>query len=229
MECHPARHITVDCPGCQLRVSATVVANREGGFDEHGTPDYRVSIATCPECTNPIVTRECGNYDYQRNDLDWILPVRLWPEPERTVDRAVPAIVQVSLDEAVRCHRAGAHIACAVMCGRALEGVCVHYEIKDKLGKGLQELHTKNLIDKRLLEWGEELRRVRNAAAHASEEQIDKEDATDLLHFVRAICDYIFVLTARFEAFKTRRAAATQTGTPTIEIGLSPNDPKVAE
>ncbi len=106
------------------------------------------------------------------------------------------------------------------MCGRALEGICVHAGIKTVLAKGLQELHAKGYIDKRLLEWGDALRAVRNLAAHATGEKISKEDSTDLLHFVTAICDYIYVLTARFEAFKLRRAEATGNGKePTPEGG----------
>jgi hypothetical protein len=94
------------------------------------------------------------------------------------------------------------------MCGRALEGVCVHFGLKTMLAKGLHELRTKGLIDDRLFQWGEQLRKHRNTAAHATGDKISREDATDLLDFVAAICDYIFVLTARFDAFMARKKVA---------------------
>lgn len=230
MKVPAGRHVTIDCPQCQVRVRATVVADHTVDvfdFDQF-LPDHRVSIASCPECKNAILTHEeCIGYQPYGDQAEWGRLHRLWPEPTRAVDGAVPAIVQVSLDEADRCHRAGAHTACAVMCGRALEGVCAHFGIKAMLAKALPELHAKGHIDQRLLQWGQELRLIRNAAAHASEEKVSKEDSTDLLHFLLAICDYIFVLTARFESFQKRRASTAKAAPPS---GESPaGERKVAE
>lgn len=119
--------------------------------------------------------------DYDEREVHYTLPVRVWPQPERPTHAAVPAIVQVSLSEAHRCFQAGAHTACAVMCGRALEGVCMHYKTPgNMLGKGLADLRERAIIDERLFSWGEELRKHRNMAAHASEEAISKADASDL-------------------------------------------------
>ncbi len=53
------------------------------------------------------------------------------------------------------------------MVGRALEGICVHQKTKAKtLAPGLKELLNKEIIDKRLFTWGEELRKLRNLGAH---------------------------------------------------------------
>jgi hypothetical protein len=38
------------------------------------------------------------------------------------------------------------------------------------LGQGLEELHAGEIIDKRLFEWGRELQKNRNLAAHATEQ-----------------------------------------------------------
>lgn len=91
------------------------------------------------------------------------------------------------------------------MCGRALEGVCIHFGIKSMLAKGLAELRDRKLIDERLFDWGEQLRKHRNLAAHASKERITREDANDLFEFVTAICEYIFVLSSRFQEFMARK------------------------
>src|SRR2546428_152743 len=97
----------------------------------------------------------------------------------------IPDIVRVSLEEAQRCHAAAANTACAVMCGRALEGVCIHFGTKDRhLAKALPELRDRKLIDERLFNWGDELRKHRNVAAHATEDRISRDDATDLLEFL---------------------------------------------
>lgn len=211
--------VGVDCPRCEARVKAEVVRTEVVRDSDTEIPDYRISLARCPGCHEPLVTREeCVGIAEWDGDLDkYGSASRLWPDPVRDAHRAIPPIVQVSLDEAYRCHRAGAHTACAVMCGRALEGVCVHFGLKTMLAKGLSELRAKGLIDDRLFNWGEQLRKHRNAAAHATEEKISREDAIDLLEFVSAICDYIFVLTARFDAFMARKAGPKELAIPAVD------------
>lgn len=95
------------------------------------------------------------------------------------------------------------------MCGRAIEGICKHHNAKTKtLAAGLKDLKDKEIIDGRLFEWGEALRTAQNLDAHASTEKVSKEDAQDLLDFSTAICEYVFVLNAKFERFKARKNGA---------------------
>jgi hypothetical protein len=68
------------------------------------------------------------------------------------------------------------------------------------------------------LKWGEQLRKHRNTAAHATGEKISREDSTDLLEFVAAICDYIFVLTARFDAFMARKNEVVTTSLTAVAV-----------
>lgn len=201
--------INVDCPFCEVRMAAPVQAAVVEHIEGANSPiDCRIALTKCLECGSALVVRQ-HQRDVDYDHWEWSVAVRVWPEPARSSHATIPPIVQVSLDEADRCHRAGAHTACAVMCGRALEGVCVDKGVKSTLlAKGLKELRDSGLIDQRLFEWGDALREVRNLAAHATGEKIGKADSTDLLQFVTAICDYIYVLTARFDAFKERRQLA---------------------
>lgn len=50
---------------------------------------------------------------------------------------------------------------------------------------------------------------VENIGAHATGEKVSQQDARDLLDFTNAICDYIFVLTEKFQAFMKRRTSST--------------------
>ena len=72
---------------------------------------------------------------------------------------------------------------------------------------GLKELLDREVIDKRLFRWSEELRLHRNLAAHATDEQFSHDDAEDLFAFATAICDYIFVLKDKFDSFMERKEA----------------------
>jgi hypothetical protein len=140
---------------------------------------------------------------------DWSPLNRLWPEQEGHVDWDIPPIARNSLIEARLCYKAKAYAASVVMSGRTLEGVCKYHATKNEnLALGLKELKEKGIIDDRLFKWGEELRKHRNIGAHATDEKISKEDARDLLDFVNAICEYVFVLTEKFNKFMGRKSKA---------------------
>jgi hypothetical protein len=64
-------------------------------------------------------------------------------------------------------------------------------------------------IDGRLWEWAQTQRNVRNSAAHFDSNAITKQDAEDSIAFSEALLDYLYVLTARFEALKDRRVKRT--------------------
>jgi hypothetical protein len=96
------------------------------------------------------------------------------------------------------------------MCGRALEGMCLEFKLSKKvLAGGLKELLDKGIIDKKIFSWGDELRKHRNIGAHATDQKNTKDDARDVLDFAIAICDYVFVLTFKFEEFMKRQAKTT--------------------
>jgi hypothetical protein len=89
-----------------------------------------------------------------------------------------------------------------------LEGICRHFKTKNQyLGGGIKELHEMGIIDKRIFQWSEELHKHRNIAAHATDEQITKDDAIDLQDFAIAISEYIFVLAEKFNNFIERKKA----------------------
>lgn len=195
----------VECPHCESKVDGISKGEYEYVPDELGEP-IRIVLLKCPVCHEALLGYQEW-YQIDANKGDWSQPVRrLWPEPDSSIAMIVPEIVGVSLEEAQRCYRARAYSACAVMCGRALEGVCNKYDTKNKmLAGGLRELLDKKVIDERLYKWGEELRKHRNIGAHATKETISKEDAHDLLEFVNAISEYVFVLDAKFQKFMERQ------------------------
>ena len=88
-----------------------------------------------------------------------------------------------------------------------LEGACqLEGAKKASLQRMLGEMKDKGRIDNRLWEWAESLRDVRNSASHFNDESVTRQDADDSLAFSEALLDYLYVLTARFEAMTRRRA-----------------------
>jgi hypothetical protein len=194
----------VECPFCESKVDAKVLAQHvEYGQDEEDLGDlpFRVSLLVCPVCKRTLL----GGEDEYGQD-NWSESLRLWPDPEVSPHQDLPDVVSDSLIEAKKCYKATAYGACAVMCGRVLEAISTEFKTKAKaLAGGLKELLDQGVIDKKIFAWGEALRKHRNIGAHASTEKISKEDAKDLLDFATAICDYVFVLTKKFEAFMERK------------------------
>lgn len=201
----------IECPNCRSRVYAkidgecTLPKYNDG---EENPFQSRIVVGKCSNCAHVLVGLQEEDNDPEYG-LYWSHAQRVWPEPKRTISPNVPDIVKSSLEEADRCFSAGAFTACAVMCARAIEGICVHHKTKAKtLHSGLKELLASEIIDNRLFTWGEELRKLRNLGAHATGEKVPNQDASDVLVFAHAITDYVFVFTKQFQDFMSRRSKA---------------------
>lgn len=202
----------IDCPRCSSRVKA-IVRGAALHQEYEGDLGTRVSVGSCPSCGGALAGVADVVRHHDGSEADGIAR-RVWPDPQRLFSWEVPELVRGSLDEAERCLSAGAYSACAVMAGRAVEGICIEKGAKAKnLHHGLKELLDSGAIDERLFEWGNELRALRNVGAHATTEKVGREDAIDVRDFAVAICEYVFILTQRFEDFKRRRKASEMKAT----------------
>jgi len=100
------------------------------------------------------------------------------------------------------------------MCGRSIEAICIQYTKEKTLYKGLQALKDAEIIDGRLFEWGDSLRHERNLGAHATGVKTTKDDARDVLEFAIAICEYVYVLSNKYNAYKERKSKSTKAKVP---------------
>lgn len=197
----------IECPHCESKVDGIVKGEVRDNDPEYPFSCKRV-LVECPVCKSALlgITEEI---QVGPDEWEWDSLHRLWPPMDSNVDAQIPEIARVSLVEAKLCFKAKAFSACAVMCGRTIEGLCIHHETKSQnLAGGLKELKERDIIDSRLFEWGEALRKHRNIGAHATAEKISKEDAKDLLDFSTAMCEYVFVLNEKFNRFKARNKSA---------------------
>ncbi len=193
----------IECPDCESKVDAKILA-------EHVIPptdyydSYKYLFLVCPLCNSAIVAgSDLVQIDF--NEYDWATPERRWPNPNRQFEFNVPTLVTQSLIEAEKCYKVKAYSACAVMCGRTIEAICVEESGEKSLFKGLQELKKKKIIDEMIYDWGETLRKERNIGAHASTEKISKKDANDILDFTNAIVEYIYTLSEKYREFQKRK------------------------
>jgi hypothetical protein len=87
-----------------------------------------------------------------------------------------------------------------------LEATCADQGVtKRTLAESLKELKDKGLINGMLADWADALRVLGNEGAHYTGTSVDREDAEDALDFAEAFVDYLYVLSLRFERYKSRR------------------------
>lgn len=199
------RSFPVNCPSCEVIVSAEVVKSYEVR-DEFGSERTVHFMLRCPQCSGPFLCREYGlnvgaDIGWTSEDFIVLYPAAL------TLDASVPKLIADSFNEGERCYGARSFTACAIMCRRTLEGICAHHNVQgSNLARKLERLKNDGVIEQRLFEWADSLRMVGNEAAHDVTSTVSKEDARDLLDFTRALVEYIFTFTESFRKFQERRA-----------------------
>jgi hypothetical protein len=164
-----------------------------------------LALLRCPECRHLLVGHQLleKRAETDFDEHEWKGASRVWPDPVSELADSIPEGIRACLLEAGKCRHAAAYTASVAMTGRAVEAMCRHFSTpKATFFEGLKELHDRGVIDARLYQWGEELRKHRNLAAHAGGVQFSLLNARDLYEFATAICDYVFVLT---ENSKTSR------------------------
>ena len=199
--------VVIDCPNCSVRVNAQV-----RGAVHDNESDSAVVLAKCPSCDGPLVgltqlfQTDHNNWEYEHAE-------RVWPAPTAVeVSLTIPQSARRDIKDAQKCIAHGIYSAAVVLCGRALERLVKERAPSKTLAEGLAALKTQGIIDERLSLWASALRKERNIGAHASEEEVTKENAQDILDFTVAIFEYVYTLSEKYAEFVARKAAPKSDG-----------------
>ena len=198
------KEATVDCPACNVRISARPTSVV---YEGDMIAQDAICLFQCPTCGLAIVGRAETSIDLD-GILQFVHTERVYPSPARIqLSMAIPESARKDLQDAQKCHSVGIHSASAVLCGRAIERI-----VRDKTGektiaRGLQKLLDDRIIDEKLFSWADALRKERNTAAHATDDEITAENARDLLDFAVAIYEYVYVLHDKYLEFCERKKA----------------------
>ena len=195
----------IHCPHCEAQVQAGVLGEKEYPPYEDSEPS-KYQFVSCSQCGTAMV----GYCEWEQDEeggQGWGRLSRRWPQVDQQLHRNIPRIVRRSLEEARRCHSAKAFTACAVMVGRAIEGMCKDKVKAKYLGDGLKKLKAQGIIDEKLYKWGEALRNERNIGAHAGTESVSWQDARDVLDFAHAMAEYVYVLDEKYKEYLARKPA----------------------
>lgn len=194
-----AQEIIIGCPHCQVRVKTSWAASVQG---EGGELYF---LVRCPSCLGALFGR---GVSYMNED-EWELAIaeRLWPEPPSAdVAGEIPERARRDIKDAQKALSHGIYSAAAVLCRRALARLIRKKAGASMIGKGLADLKAKGVIDQRLFDWAEELRKERNLGSLASDDETTKENAQDLVDFTIAIFEYVYAVAEKHEKYVTRRS-----------------------
>ncbi len=184
--------VSIFCPYCERHTSlAPAPTTVKYGYDEMRTTAVWEKgyqdiwwIGVCNYCKRPVLVHNAGDIVYPQ------------PLPSLT-DERVPEHIRKDLDEAKLCLSVNAYRACAVMVRRSMQSACIDKRAtKCKLVDQLQELVANAIITKDLKEWADVVRWVGNDAAHPDKEDVNKDDAEDILKLAEQFLHVIYVAPA---------------------------------
>jgi hypothetical protein len=121
-----------------------------------------------------------------------------WPLAGSSAHQAVPAEIASALNEAVLCLSANCPRAAAVMARRTLEAIATDKgggKTKDTLAQKLSNMAATGVLQPALADWAKEVRAVGNSGAHHDPiDTVSNADAAQLIEFLQALIEYLYVL-----------------------------------
>lgn len=191
-----------ECGSCKATVPLKVVGSYSYTEERFAGETYNFHLAKCPKCSLPFLIME-------QTSMWGVSPVCLYPPDEHVLGQFVPDHIKHAYKEAVACFKANAYTATAIMCRRALEGMCKQLGVNEKsLASSLKKLEEQGTFDGTLTKWANALKDFGNDAAHDFDVVTSPDDAHDLLDFTQALLEQVFTYRPRLQALLERRAQA---------------------
>ncbi len=152
------------------------------------------AMAECPSCENIVLVKMeqvSDRYGLDKLKLVEIIPT---PLPNPTDDR-VKKEVKIDIDEAKICFSVKAYRACAIMCRRALQTICIDKGAKPdaKLDYQINQIYENGTITKNMMDWANSVRWVGNDAAHPGNEEVTHDDADNILKLTEQMANILYV------------------------------------
>lgn len=159
-----------------------------------GEPTYGIMV--CQSCEKRFVAEETRG--------EWLA---VYPIQYKPVAKEIPEPIRSEFQEAYLCFAIGAHRACVAICGVALEALW-----NQKNVSGLNELREEGIISQRLFDQGTEIRLWAGMVKHVPiHDSVTKEETEQLLTYLEAILDAVYVQPARLAALAEKREQVKKT------------------
>ncbi len=165
------------------------------------------TLASCKACDEvALFYREDPESLWEEDKSQQPVFNRLWPVEPRKIGFVLPSEVAIAYEEAVRAEKHKLWLASSVMIGRCLEAICKIYDPSIRsISEGIKQMREDGVLSEEMYEWSNELRLLRNASAHATQEPVFEGDVGFALDFLKAILEVFFEIRPKFEHFKEGR------------------------
>lgn len=214
-----------ECYYCKQKVNFELLIENSGSdrsYFHHLNEVYIAEIlAKCTKCKEvslffkKVLEVETGHREWNWDIGEYVLEIdhpeiitRLYPINKELNHLEIGFDIYESYEEAKKLYENGFFNPAMTSLRRTLENICLEKGINKKLDleKKLVKLLELNIIDQKLYDWGEALRKAGNMTTHTNE-KIKEEDLQDMFYFTELVIDYIFVLSKKFEDYKQRHLA----------------------
>jgi len=202
------------CPRCNKQSSFEITGFMPVTFDGgvlHGSdgrksPTYseRVSVLVCRHCKQGVVVIEeeyVGDLPSKQQSSGGSISHRgfhWWPLPNIDLSSDIPKEIAGAFSEAATALLADCPRASAVMARRTIEAIAVDKgQNTGSLAQRLSKLGSEGILHPTLIEWTKEVRLIGNQGAHFDLiDTVSKEDAQQLLDFIRELLKFLYELPA---------------------------------
>jgi len=195
------------CSACEAYTYYDRIFVHERIAEDEVPEEY--TLAACRNCGEPaLFYRE--ELQIQQEILEVEEPDYhlLWPSTPRLLSCQLPEAVARPYSEACHAELMKLPMSSAVMIGRALEATCKDFDPASiSISDGLRRMTEAGALSDELFEWADELRVIRNEAAHASHVHIEQSEVSEALDFLQTILKVLYEYRPKFKRFKASRGA----------------------
>lgn len=210
------------CPRCDKQSSFDVLGSLPATFDSgylvsQGSQNRRtlidqVTSIECRNCHQPVIVIEQeyvddtpSNKKHSGGQINY-RGIFWWPFQGMNLSADIPTEIQKILQEAKITFSAQCFRASSVMSRRTLEAITVDKgESEGILAKRIKNLISKGILDKNLGDWATEIRLIGNSGADFDPiDDVEKEDANQIILFIEELIKYIYVMPAQIARRRKR-------------------------
>jgi DNA-directed RNA polymerase subunit RPC12/RpoP len=192
-----------DCTHCGVRL---VAMEHHTTIDTESSllPRRGWSLISCPRCAGAVLL------EHSPSNISNIYVSNVFPSEDRDVDVShLPEDVSSYYRDAIRAMDASLPDAAAVQLRRTLEAAAAHFgHDNGPLIRRVRDLITEGLITKTFGEVLNEVRRLGNLGAHATDERVDEAEATRALRFTTQVLRNLFEIPTELEQIRESQSVA---------------------
>lgn len=222
---------TIRCGNCGNKTLMRIISEGcfeeityiNSDYDERAWINYDIFTLLCPHCKEINLIKISEEWDTNSERASLTLSEEeekagITIDIPRKIEHLYPPLPQFAntsekakdirdtYKEALTCFQAELYTSSVAMCRKTIELLCLYFEIEEtyNLSSKLAKMREIKIIDNKLYEWVNQLKKFGNDALHTTS-KFSKEDAQDILDFTYVIVEYCIDFDYKFDRLLKRR------------------------